>query len=200
MEERHAGVHERGAVAGVERILRRGGLQSRADAADGVGPPGGPGCGDSRGDHGGGRHVRLAAGGDDTASVEKGPDAVDGVSAVVEGGAERGGQGGHVVGGEGLVVRAEGVFEGVERVADFGPFGFGGAGGGGELLVFDRSICGDASVAAVVKAGRHADRAHVGHHTIHGRSARHGRLWWWHVCVRSSTPGLGLLGLLLPLL
>lgn len=106
MEERHARVHERGAVARVEGVLRADELQPRADAADCVGPACGSGCGDAGGDHGGWGHIGLTAGGDDAAGVEEGPDTVDGVSAVEEGGAEGGGQRGHVVGGEGLVVGA----------------------------------------------------------------------------------------------
>ncbi len=79
---------------------------------------------------------------------------MDGVSAVVESGAKGGGQGGHVLGGEGLVVWAQGVFEGVEGVADFGPFGFGGSGCRVKLLVFEGDGGGDAGAAVVVEAGR----------------------------------------------
>lgn len=154
VEERHARIHERGTVARVERAVGCYGLEARADAANGVGPARCTRSRDAGGDHGGGRHGGLAAGGDNAAGVEEGPDAVDGVGAVVESGAKGGGQGGHVLGREGLVVLAQSIFEGVEGVADFGPFGFGGSGCRVKLLVFEGDGGGNARVAVVVEAGR----------------------------------------------
>lgn len=133
VEEAHGGVHEGGAVEGVERDGGAEGLDAGVDAADGVGPGGGGGGGEAGGDHGGGGHGGVDPRGDDAPGVVEGPDAGDVVGAVVEGWAEGGGQRGHVFGGEGGEGGAQGFFEGVEGAGDFQPFGFGGEGGGLEV-------------------------------------------------------------------
>ena len=73
-----------------------------------------------------------------------------------------------MVRGEGLVIGPKGIFEGIEGIADLGPLGFGGASSCSEFLVFDGSRGRDVGAVAVVEADRHADRAHVGHHAVHG--------------------------------
>lgn len=135
------------------RVQRHGGrdrLQAAVDAADDVGQGGGAGGGDPCGGHGGGGHGGVDAGGDDAAAVVEGPDAGDAVGAVVESRAERGGEWGHVVWGEGGVGGAEGFFEDVQGARDGEPFVVGcccGAfevevGGGHVLLLcaWDRGV------------------------------------------------------------
>ena len=77
MEERHADVHERGAVMGVQRGGIRDWLDACANTADGVSIDG---CGrgsHASGGHSGRGHMRRGAGEDDAAALEEGLDAGD---------------------------------------------------------------------------------------------------------------------------
>ena len=122
MEEAHADVHKSGAVVGVEWGRVRDGLDACADATNGVGVDGGLLGSDASSRHGGGWHGRLSSGQNYAAAIVEAEDAGYAVGAVIDRGAEWGGERGHVLRGEGFVGWPKRCIEAIKGIRYGAPF------------------------------------------------------------------------------
>lgn len=133
-EERHGALGEGGAERRVDPRRDRVRDDAGRDAAHGDGVVRGLGRRDALGEHGGGRHGRVAAGQDDLRHVVDEPHAGDVEGAVAERGAERGRHGELLFGGEGLEEGPEMRGKGGDGRLDARPLCESCGGGGGDVV------------------------------------------------------------------
>ena len=201
-EEGERGLNEGSSKRGVNLRVVICGDEASQDAGDVDGVGSGFSGLDAGGHHLNRRHAGVAAVEDDHRHVVKHLQGGDGVSFVVDCGAEGGGVRRHVFDAERLVFGAEGLLEDVEGFEDFGPVALGVEGGRVEVVEVDVFVVG-VHVAVVAeaagearRAGRWRDHAVLGGLAggrEHGGAAHAGR-WaavagWGTVARRGAVPG-----------
>ncbi len=165
VEEPHAGIPQRGAMARVQGHGVGERLHPGANAANHIRPTGRPGGRYGRGDHGGGRHRWLCPHGDDASRVEEDPDAGNRIGPIVKSRAERRRQRLHVVRREWLIIRAEGFFERIQGGAHGIPFILGFQ--GGRFKPLSQRIAVTFLVRFRVESAWESQRACGRHHPVH---------------------------------